>query len=72
MAWRAKLGSTEKDVDSLDVENVLLVSVGQRESHHARGDIDAGCVASLPEKAFTGTVGNVDQEKVEKLVAFQK
>jgi hypothetical protein len=73
VAWRAKLGSTEKDVDSLDVENVLLVSVGQRESHHARGDIDAERVASLPEeKAFTGTVGNVNQEKVEKLAAFQK
>jgi hypothetical protein len=45
-----KLGNTEKDVDSLDVENVLLVSVGRQESHQARGDINAERVASLPKE----------------------
>jgi hypothetical protein len=67
VAWRAKLGSTEKDVDGLDVENVLLVAVGQRECKHLSGE-----VASRPDKVFTGTVGNVDQEKVEMAAAFQK
>jgi len=30
VAWRAKLGSTEKDVDGLDMENALLVPMSQR------------------------------------------
>ena len=67
VAWRAEVGSSGRDVEALDVENVLLVAVGQRECNGING-----AVAAQPEKAFTGTVGNVDQEKVEMLATFQR
>ena len=72
VAWRATPSSAGTDVEGLDVENALLVAVGQREYKRPSGAVDANGDASKPgEKAFTGTVGNVDQEKVEMRAAFQ-
>ena len=68
VAWRASLSGTGKDVDELDVENVLLIAVGQRECKRTNG----GMATASEKKAYTGTVGNVDQERVEMLAAFQK
>jgi hypothetical protein len=73
VAWRSKLDSTEKDVEVLDVEDALLVAVGQREYKHATPAAEVSGEASKPgEKSFTGTVGNVDQERVEMRAAFQQ
>jgi hypothetical protein len=73
VAWRAKLGGTAGEVDGLDVEDVLLVAVGQKE--YSRTNRVAGAFNDASESgkgAFTGTVGSVDQEQVEMRAAFQK
>jgi hypothetical protein len=73
VAWRAKLGGTVGEADDLDVENVLLVAVGQREYNRAIRAARVRNDASESGKgAFTGTVGNVDQEQVEMRAAFQR
>lgn len=73
VAWRSKLDSTKKDTEVLDVENILLIAVGQREYKCVTGGTDAGGDVSKPgEKAFTGTVGNVDEDRVDMRAAFQK
>jgi hypothetical protein len=73
VAWRAKLGGTAQELEGLEVENVLLVAVGQQGYGHANGAAGAHHDASKPEeRAFTGTVGNVNQETVEMRAAFQK
>jgi hypothetical protein len=68
VAWRASI-----DGKIPDVESVLLTAVGQK-SAFSQDDTAAGRVATawVKERGFTATVGNVDQEKVAMLGAFQQ
>jgi hypothetical protein len=70
VAWRAPSALEQSD---LDVENILLIAVGQRQSRKLATP-NSGYFAGLvtPERSFAGTVGNVDQNNVELLGAFQK
>lgn len=70
VAWRA---SADCEVVP-DVENVLLVSVGQKSMPIKRNGTtnNETATAWIKERGFTSTVGNVDQEKVEMLAAFQR
>jgi FAD-dependent monooxygenase len=67
VAWRAP--SSGASAQGLDVEHILLVATGQREAEH----IGNGDLLAAPHSAptFTGTVGNVEHNKVEGLGAFQ-
>ncbi|KIW28126.1 uncharacterized protein PV07_07808 [Cladophialophora immunda] len=71
VAWRSSsktAGGVEK---ALDVENILAVAVGKGPAggHPGRNQDD---LAAVKENGFTGTIGNVDQDKIEGLAAFQR
>ena len=66
--WRASV-----DGKVPDVESVLLVAVGRRSALGQNGAANGqAATAWIEEKGFTATVGNVDQEKVAMLGAFQQ
>ncbi|KAI8931147.1 hypothetical protein NX059_011500 [Plenodomus lindquistii] len=62
VAWRATLGPKD-----LDAGQILRVAIGKEEAQK----IDSA-LGTPSEKKFTGTVGNVDQNNVAGLGAFQK
>lgn len=73
VAWRAQVGDMGSDVEVIDAEHVLLVAVGQQQPMLANGATDGeGDALTAGQKTFTGTVGNVDQERVEMRATFQK
>ena len=65
VAWREPTSEAFK----LDVEEILLVAVGRRSSMPS---IASGSETNGTAKTFTSTVGNVDQEEVKMMAAFQK
>ena len=69
VAWR------EPNVEGfkLDVEEILLVAVGKRSSMTTTSNgTETNGTAKLNTKTFTSTVGNVDQDEVKMMAAFQK
>ncbi|ETI25131.1 hypothetical protein G647_04503 [Cladophialophora carrionii CBS 160.54] len=71
VAWRASCGSGG-GAQSVDVNKVLLTVVGKTEVTTANNGAGAE-IASVKEKGgFRGTIGNVDQENVQHLAAFQR
>lgn len=70
VAWRA---SVDGEIIP-DIESVLLIAVGRKSSALDRDHIthSQAATAWIEERGFTATVGNVDQERVEMLAAFQK
>lgn len=72
VAWRSPLGADAK----VDVEEVLLVAVGRKMapgfSDRVNDGSDLPTEASAEDKAFTATIGNVDQEHVAMMAEFQK
>ncbi|MAD87814.1 MAG: hypothetical protein CL912_33050 [Deltaproteobacteria bacterium] len=70
VCWRSPL---QGGLGNVDVENVLLVSIGQRV---AQGQAQSPYGDALPgdgkHRSFTATIGNVNQTKVEKLASFQQ
>ncbi len=65
VAWRTSDAS-----EKLDVKKILSIVVGKGEVTSANGTKDAA--SKMKGNGFTGTVGNVDQDKVEHLAAFQR
>ena len=65
VAWR-----TSEAPEKLDIKKILSIVVGKEAVGSANGTKDA--VSKVKENGFTGTVGNVDQDKVEHLAAFQR
>jgi FAD-dependent monooxygenase len=65
VAWRLRPHADGLDVS--DVERVRSIAVGQRPLEHR----DVGQV-KVKDEAFTGTIGNVDQEKVDGMAEFQR
>jgi hypothetical protein len=65
VAWRAASDAQAE----VDIEEVLLIAVGQRCPKDQIGSEPGSVVI---EGNFTSTIGNVDQEKVEMLADFQK
>ncbi|EXJ60041.1 hypothetical protein A1O7_04190 [Cladophialophora yegresii CBS 114405] len=85
VAWRAARGGGgggakgakgAKGADSVDVTKVLLTVVGKDEVSDADANEGAGVgaemMADVKDRGFTGTIGNVDQESVQHLAAFQR
>ena len=68
VAWRSPLDSDGPE--KLDISKILSIVVGKGESHASNGTKDA--VTKVKETGFTGTLGNVDQDKVDHLGAFQQ
>ena len=69
VAWRAPSDPHAE----MDVEDILLIAVGQKCSpDHRESRSEVGEESALVEGNFTSTIGNVDQEKVEMLAEFQK
>lgn len=67
VAWRAAL-----EPNDLDADYILGVAIGREEVQRSK---DAALtIPSIPvsQKTFTGTVGNVDQNNLAGLAAFQK
>ncbi|KAF2013873.1 hypothetical protein BU24DRAFT_249031 [Aaosphaeria arxii CBS 175.79] len=65
VTWRSQKGST---LGEAEVKEVLLVAVGQKKSPSVKIEE----YATTDQQLFTGTVGNVEHDKVEALAAFQK
>ncbi|KAK5413707.1 hypothetical protein LTR06_005134 [Exophiala xenobiotica] len=63
VAWR--LPPDADGLDISDVEGVLSIAVGQRPLENV-GQV------KVKDMAFTGTIGNVDQEKVDGMAEFQR
>lgn len=67
VAWRLPFGADR--LDAQEVERVLSIVLGRREVEQkngvARGEL-------LKENGFTGTIGNVDQDKVQGFAQFQR
>jgi hypothetical protein len=70
VAWRASADGKILP----DVEGVLLVAVGRKSValDQSRMTDNEAATERIGKRGFTATVGNVDQEKVEMLAAFQK
>ncbi|EXJ73511.1 uncharacterized protein A1O5_03272 [Cladophialophora psammophila CBS 110553] len=71
VAWRSSqnpAGGLEK----LDIARILAVVVGKESSRHSSAGAHQDDLAHVKANGFTGTVGNVDQDKVEGLAPFQK
>lgn len=66
-AWRS---STGKGLN-FDAEKILLTATGQASNDFAARLVNDGG-KKADEVVFTGTVGNVEQSKVEQLAAFQR
>ncbi|KAH8893625.1 hypothetical protein GQ53DRAFT_780432 [Thozetella sp. PMI_491] len=67
VSWRAPINGNV----SVDVEQVLKIATG-RESALSENSATVDVLDVVKEKGFTSTLGNVDQNKVEGLAAFQK
>ncbi len=64
VAWR--LGPPDADgLDISEVERDLSIAVGQR-------PLENGGQVKVKDKSFTGTIGTVDQEKVDGMAEFQR
>lgn len=69
VCWRAP---EDGNVDLVDFEDVLLVVVGKRQKSRASVSNGESVISQLVKKhGFTGTIGNVDRNKVEKMATFQ-
>lgn len=70
VAWR----SSSNELGSAEVERILKIAAGQESSNPVpnHDKANGSDLRSILEKGFSGTVGNVEQEKVEALGAFQK
>ena len=68
VAWRTPLISTTP----VDAEDVLLVAVGRKSAPNTENTEGVHPAASAEDKAFTATIGNVDQENVAMMAEFQK
>jgi hypothetical protein len=67
VAWRAREGD---NLSAGDVEKILSAVLGKSSGDSAQNGVDA--LERVKENGFTGTIGNVDQSKVEHLAAFQR
>lgn len=70
VAWRAPLESKTM----VNAGEVLLIAVGRQQASldMAARERLVKSMAFVEEKGFTGTIGNVDQDQVEKRAAFQQ
>ena len=70
VAWRASVSGNAK----VGAEEILLVAVGKTSalSNTEKGTELQAAATALEQKGFSGTIGNVDQSKVEMLADFQK
>ncbi|KIV81897.1 hypothetical protein PV11_04046 [Exophiala sideris] len=66
VAWR--LSQSEDRLDVQDVERILSIAVGRGDAEQSNG-VE---VKEMKENGFTGTIGNVDQDKVVGLAQFQR
>ncbi len=67
VTWRTPLNPTTQ----VDVEEVLLVAAGRKSAPHTENTNDIHPAASAEDRAFTATIGNVDQENVAMMAEFQ-
>ncbi|KAJ9611193.1 hypothetical protein H2200_004376 [Cladophialophora chaetospira] len=68
VAWRTSQDAEEPE--KLDIPRILSIVTGKSQVEGVNGTRDAA--TKVKENGFTGTVGNVDQSKVEHLAAFQR
>jgi hypothetical protein len=66
VAWRA---STYEELKALDVKAIFSTILG---TGSASGTTNGAAGHRVTEEVFVGTIGNVDQDKVEHLAAFQQ
>jgi FAD-dependent monooxygenase len=67
VAWRLPLSADR--LDAQDVERILSIALGRREIEPNNG---VARQESVKENGFTGTIGNVDQDKVQGFAQFQR
>ncbi|OAP58467.1 hypothetical protein AYL99_07557 [Fonsecaea erecta] len=77
VAWRCSSSSSTDPGEKIDVGHVLAVAVGKESAGDGGGNRtrtrqDDDDLAKVKQNGFTGTIGNVDQDKVEGLAAFQR
>lgn len=69
VSWRAPASNTTSD---LDVENILLIALGKRVNQRkSQASTEYASEKLAGKTPFASTIGNVDQNKVEGLAAFQ-
>ena len=70
VAWRCSSSLQVPNKEA--IRRVLKLVVGKGDEGGKGVDGAGDAIESVKEKGFTGTVGNVDQEKVEGFAAFQR
>lgn len=69
VAWR-----TLSESEAFDAGEILRVAIGQNASSSSceASERVAAILRQLQEKGFSGTIGNIDQERIEGLGVFQR